>query len=114
MKSIITNEVLDEVWEAGHKRVMELVNEREKYPTSVKQIDALKKEYIICMNAISVRDYNKVEKTRVVINAMEQELKEVQKEYDADQRRYKKAQKIKEEGLVETLNTESEDNKDGE
>ena len=43
MKSIITEEVLDQVWESGHKRVMLLVSQRDKYPTLVKQIDALKK-----------------------------------------------------------------------
>lgn len=114
MKPIITEEVLDQVWESGHKRVMELVNQREKYPTLVKQIDGLKREYIICMNAISVRDYNKIEKTRVVINKLESELKDLQKEYDADQRRVKKANEIKESASTEVVDKESEENKDGE
>lgn len=113
MKSIITEEVLDQVWESGHKRVMSLVSQRDKYPTLVKQIDALKKEYIICMNAISVRDYNKIEKTRQIINTMESELIEAQKEYDADQRRYKKAKEIKEDASIEVINTESEENENG-
>ena len=113
MKPIITEEVLDQVWESGHKRVMELVNQREKYPTLTKQIDGLKREYIICMNAVSVRDYNKIEKTRVVINKLESELKDAQKEYDAEQRRYKKAQEIKE-ASTEVVDKESEENKDGE
>ena len=113
MKPIITEEVLDQVWESGHKRVMELVNQREKYPTLTKQIDGLKREYIICMNAVSVRDYNKIEKTRVIINKLETELKDSQKEYDAEQRRYKKAQEIKE-ASTEVVDKESEENKDGE
>lgn len=113
MKPIITEEVLDQVWESGHKRVMELVNQREKYPTLVRQINGLKREYIICMNAISVRDYNKIEKTRIVINKIESELKDLQKEYDADQRRYKKAQEIKDES-TEIVDKEREENKDGE
>ena len=113
MKPIITEEVLDQVWETGHKRVMELVNQREKYPTLTKQIDGLNREYIICMNAVSVRDYNKIEKTRVVINKLETELKDLQKEYDAEQRRYKKAQEIKE-ASTEVVDKESEENKDGE
>lgn len=113
MKSIITEEVLDQVWESGHKRVMELVNQREKYPTLTKQIDGLKREYIICMNAVSVRDYNKIEKTRVTINKLESELKDSQQGYDAEQRRSKKAQEIKE-SLTEVINKESEENNDGE
>lgn len=113
MKPIITEEVLDQVWESGHKRVMELVNKREKYPTLTKQIDGLKREYIICMNAVSVRDYNKIEKTRVTINKLESELKDSQQGYDAEQRRSKKAQEIKE-SLTEVINKESEENNDGE
>lgn len=113
MKPIITEEVLDQVWESGHKRVMELVNQREKYPTLTKQIDGLKREYIICMNAVSVRDYNKIEKTRVTINKLESELKDSQQGYDAEQRRSKKAQEIKE-SLTEVINKESEENNDGE
>ena len=105
MKTIITEEVLDQVWESGHKRVMELVNQREKYPTLTKQIDGLKREYIICMNAVSVRDYNKIEKTRVVINKLESELKDSQKEYDANKERIKRAKQLKE---------ESEETKNGE
>lgn len=113
MKPIITEEVLDQVWESGHKRVMKLVNQREKYPTLVKQIDGLRKEYIICMNAVSVRDYNKIEKTRVVINKMESEISDLQKEYDAEQRRNKKAQEIKE-ASTGIVDKEREENKNGE
>lgn len=114
MKPIITEEVLDQVWESGHKRVMELVNQREKYPTLVRQIDSLKREYIICMNAISVRDYNKIEKTRTLINTLESELVERQKEYDADQKRIKKAKEIKDSASTEVVDKEREENKDGE
>lgn len=114
MKPIITQEVLDQVWEIGHQRVVELTDLRSKYPTLVRQIDTLKQQYIICLNAISTRDFNRIEKTRVVINSLENEFEELQKEYDADQRRYKKAKKIKEDASVEILDTESEENKDGE
>ena len=104
MESIITNEVMDQVWEIGHQRVVELV-------TLAKQIDTLKQQYIICLNAISVRDFNKIEKTRVIINGLENELEELQKQYDIDKKRYEKAKKIKEEASSQT---ESEENKDGE
>lgn len=116
MKSIITQEVLDQVWEIGHQRVVELTNMRKDYPTLVRQIDTLKQQYIICLNSISTRDFNRIEKTRVVINSLEAELEELQKEYEADQKRYKKAQKIKEDATqTEVTNeNESEDNKDGE
>lgn len=116
MKSIITNEVLDQVWEIGHQRVVELTNMRKEYPTLVKQIDTLKQQYIICLNSISTRDFNRIEKTRIVINNLEAELENSQKEYEADQKRYKKAQKIKEEAaqLKVTTESESEENKDGE
>lgn len=114
MKSIITQEVLDQVWEIGHQRVVELTTLKEKYPTLAKQIQTLKQQYIICLNSISVRDFNKIEKTRIIINNLENELEELQKEYDADQRRYNKAKKIKEEAEVETVEIESEENKDGE
>ena len=110
MKSIITQEVLDQVWEIGHQRVVELTNLRSKYPTLARQIDTLKQQYIICLNAISTRDFNRIEKTRVVINNLENEFEELKKEYDADQRRIKKAKKIKEDGMVEVLDIESEDN----
>ncbi|MBR1884360.1 MAG: hypothetical protein IJ809_05470 [Clostridia bacterium] len=111
MESIITNEVMDQVWEIGHQRVVELVNVRKEYPTLAKQIDTLKQQYIICLNAISVRDFNKIEKTRVIINGLENELEELQKQYDIDKKRYEKAKKIKEEASSQT---ESEENKDGE
>lgn len=110
MKSIITQEVLDQVWEIGHQRVVELTNLRSKYPTLARQIDTLKQQYIICLNAISTRDFNRIEKTRVVINNLENEFEELKKEYDADQRRMKKAKRIKEDGMVEVLDIESEDN----
>ncbi len=114
MKSIITQEVLDQVWEIGHQRVVELVDMKEKYPTLARQIETLKQQYIICLNSISTRDFNRIEKTRIVINNLENELEELQKEYDADQRRYNKAKKIKE-GVAEVQNkNESEEDKDGE
>lgn len=95
MKSIITQEVLDQVWEIGNQRVVELTDMRKEYPTLVRQIDTLKQQYIICLNSISTRDFNRIEKTRIVINNLESELEELRKEYEADQRRYKKAQKSK-------------------
>jgi len=113
MKSIITQEVLDQVWEIGHQRVIELTNLKSKYPTLTRQVDTLKQQYIICLNAISTRDFNRIEKTRIVINNLETELEELQKEYDAEQRRYKKAQEIKE-ASTKVVDKESEENKDGE
>ena len=113
MKSIITQEVLDQVWEIGHQRVIELTNLKSKYPTLTRQVDTLKQQYIICLNAISTRDFNRIEKTRIVINNLETELEELQKEYDAEQRRYKKAQEIKE-ASTEVVDKEREENKDGE
>lgn len=109
MKSIITEEVLDQIWETGHKRVMSFLDEKKKYPTLVEQIDNLKKEYIICMNSISVRDYNRIEKTRKVINTLEAELEELKSTYDADQKRFKKAKQIKEDASIEVIETESEE-----
>lgn len=114
MKSIITQEVLDQVWEIGHQRVVELTDMRSKYPTLARQIDTLKQQYIICLNSISTRDFNRIEKTRIIINNLENELEELQKNYDADQRRYKKAKKIKEDASVEVLEIESEEIKDAE
>ena len=76
-------------------------------------MDTLKQQYIICLNAISTRDFNRIEKTRIVINNLETELEELQKEYDAEQRRYKKAQEIKE-ASTKVVDKESEENKDGE
>ena len=113
MKSIITQEVLDQVWEIGHQRVIELTNLKSKYPTLTRQVDTLKQQYIICLNAISTRDFNRIEKTRIVINNLETELEDLQKEYDAEQRRYKKAQEIKE-ASTKVVDKESEENKDGE
>ncbi|MBQ3544915.1 MAG: hypothetical protein IJA34_08025 [Lachnospiraceae bacterium] len=108
MKSIITQEVLDQVWEIGHQRVIELTKLKGKYPTLSRQVDTLKQQYIICLNAISVRDFNRIEKTRIVINNLETELEELQKEYDADQKRFKKAKQIKEDASIEVIDTESE------
>ncbi len=114
MKSIITQEVLDQVWEIGHQRVVELTKLKNNYPTLARQIDTLKQQYIICLNSISTRDFNRIEKTRVIINSLEKEFEDAQKEYDADQKRFKKAKQIKEEATIEVLDTESEGNKDGE
>ena len=113
MKSIITQEVLDQVCDIGHQREIELTNLKSKYPTLTRQVDTLKQQYIICLNAISTRDFNRIEKTRIVINNLETELEELQKEYDAEQRRYKKAQEIKE-ASTKVVDKESEENKDGE
>ena len=109
MKSIITEEVLDQIWETGHKRVMSLLDEKKQYPTLVEQMDNLKKEYIICMNSISVRDYNRIEKIRKVINTLETELEELKSTYDADQKRFKKAKQIKEDASIEVIEAESEE-----
>ena len=114
MKSIITEDVMNQVWEIGHQRVVELTKLRENYPTLARQIDGLKRQYIICLNAISTRDFTKIEKTRVIINGLENEFEQLQKEYDADKRRYARAKKIKEDASIEVIDTESEDNKDGE
>ena len=84
---------------------MSLIKEREMYPTLQKQIDGLKRLDIICLNAIAVRDFNKIEKVRITINTQETELKEAQNKYDEDQKRLEKAKKIKE---VEN-NVESEE-----
>lgn len=113
MKSIITQEVLDQVWEIGHQRVMELVAMKEKYPRLTRQIDTLRQQYIICLNSISTRDFNRIEKTRIVINNLESEILELQKECDADERRNKKAKQIKEDASMEELKTESEEKENG-
>lgn len=113
MKSIITQEVLDQVWEIGHQRVIELVDMKEKYPRLTRQIDTLRQQYIICLNSISTRDFNRIEKTRIVINNLETEIAELQKECDADERRNQKAKKIKEEASMEELKTESEEKENG-
>ena len=74
MKTIITEDALDKIWDSSNKRVLELRELRNKYPVLVNQIDQLKREYIICLNSISIRDYNRIEETRKIINQMEVEL----------------------------------------
>ena len=59
MKTIITEDSLDKIWDSSNKRVLELRELRNKYPVLVNQIDQLKREYIICLNSISIRDYKK-------------------------------------------------------
>lgn len=109
MKSIITEEVIDQIWESGHKRVLELTNLKNIYPTLIRQIDYLRKAYIVCLNSISIRDYNKIEKTRGIINKMETEFEEAKNEYDTTQRRNKKAKEIKDNLVVEIIKEESEE-----
>lgn len=86
---------------------------KEKYPRLTRQIDTLRQQYIICLNSISTRDFNRIEKTRIVINNLETEIAELQKECDADERRNQKAKKIKEEASMEELKTESEEKENG-
>ena len=105
METIITSENLEKIWDGSHKRVMELTALRDKAPKLSDDIDNLKRHYIICLNAITVRDYNKIEATRKEINKLEDEFKETKKKYDEDVSRTERAKKIKE---------ESEATKDGE
>ena len=84
-----------------------------KYPRLTRQIDTLRQQYIICLNSISTRDFNRIEKTRIVINNLETEIAELQKECDADERRNQKAKKIKDEASMEELKTESEEKENG-
>jgi len=97
MKSIITIEIMDEVWEKGHRRVLELVKLKGEYPTLTKKLDRLRELYIICLNSVTTRDYNRIEKTRTIINETEKELENLMKEIDTDNRRIAKAKKIAEE-----------------
>ena len=105
METIITSENLEKIWDESHKRVMELTALRDKAPKLSDDIDNLKRHYIICLNAITVRDYNKIEATRKEINKLEDAFKETKKQYDEDVSRTERAKKIKE---------ESEATKDGE
>lgn len=105
METIITSENLEKIWDESHKRVMELTALRDKAPKLSDGIDNLKRHYIVCLNAITVRDYNKIEATRKEINKLEDEFKETKKQYDEDVDRTKRAKKIKQ---------ESEANNDGE
>lgn len=105
MKTIITEDALDKIWDSSNKRVLELRELRNKYPVLVNQIDQLKREYIICLNSISIRDYNRIEETRKIINQMEIELSKLKNEYDANKERIKRAKQLKE---------ESEETKNGE
>lgn len=94
MKSIITFEVLEQIWDDCHKRVMELSSMREEFPRLVSEIDRLKSNYIVCLNAISVRNYNKVEEMRKKIEKLESEFQETMKEYEEDVNRSERAKKI--------------------
>ena len=97
METIITSENLEKIWDESHKRVMELTALRDKAPKLSDGIDNLKRHYIICLNAITVRDYNKIEATRKEINKLEDEFKETKKQYDEDIDRTERAKKIKQE-----------------
>ena len=103
MNSIITKEVMNEVWEIGHQRVKELEALIEKHPILTRTVRDLKKDYIICLNAISSRDFNLIESTRLIIEAKEKSLELQITELEEDNKRSKKAKEIK----------ESENNEDG-
>lgn len=106
MKTIISKEVMNQVWEIGHNRVMELENLTNEYPILIRLIREIKKDYIVCLNAISSRDFNLIEQMRKIIDIKEVELEDHMKEIDEDNTRSKKAKQIK--------NKESEEIKDGE
>ena len=44
MKTIITEDALDKIWDSSNKRVLELRELRNKYPALVEQIDQSKRE----------------------------------------------------------------------
>ena len=95
-ESIITKEVMDQVWEIGHQRVKELESIMGEYPILTRFIREMKKDYIICLNAISTRNFNLIESTRKIIESKEKELESQMKEIDDDTKRSKKAKQIKE------------------
>ena len=106
MKTIISREVMNQVWEIGHNRVIELEKLTNEYPILIRLIREIKKDYIVCLNAISSRDFNLIEQMRKSIDIKEIELEEQMKEIDEDNNRSKKAKQIK--------NKECEEIKDGE
>ena len=105
MKTIISKEVMNQVWEIGHQRVIELEKLLTEYPILTRLIREIKKDYIICLNAISSRDFNLIEQMRKIIDSKETELEDQMKEVDDDNNRSKKAKQIK--------NQESEEGPDG-
>lgn len=106
MKTIISKEVMNQVWEIGHNRVIELEKLINEYPILTRLIREIKKDYIVCLNAISSRDFNLIEQMRKIIDVKEIDLEEQIKEIDEDNNRSKKAKQIK--------NKECEEIKDGE
>lgn len=105
MKTIISKEVMNQVWEIGHQRVIELERLIKDYPILTRFIREIKKDYIVCLNAISSRDFNLIESIRKIIEINETELEQHIKEIDEDISRSKKAKQIK--------NNESEKIEDG-
>jgi hypothetical protein len=95
MESIITKEVLNKVWEIGNQRLIELDALKTDYPTLTNQIRDLRKDYIVCLNAISSRDFNTTEKYRKILDVKESMLADLVKEKDEDNERHEKAKKIK-------------------
>lgn len=103
METIISKEVMNQVWEIGHQRVIELERLIIKYPILTRLIREIKKDYIVCLNAISSRDFNLIEQTRKIIDAKETELDDQMKDIDEDYNRSKKAKQIKNKESEETL-----------
>ncbi len=106
MKTIISKEVMNQVWEIGNNRVIELEKLINEYPILTRLIREIKKDYIVCLNAISSRDFNLIEQMRKIIDTKEIELEEQVKEIDEDTHRSKRAKQSK--------NKECEEIKDGE
>ena len=96
MKTIISKEVMDQVWEIGHQRVIELEALTKEYPILTRYIREIRKDYIICLNAIVSRDFNLIEFMRKTIDAKEAGLESQINEIDDDNKRSKKAKQIKE------------------
>lgn len=105
METIISKEIMNKVWEIGHQRVIELEKLLNEYPILTRLIKDIKKDYIICLNGVSSRDFNLIEQMRKIIDEKEAKLEDAIKEVDEDNNRSKKAKQIK--------NQESEEGPDG-
>ena len=97
METIISKEVMDQVWEIGHQRVKELELLNKRYPILTRFIKDITKDYLICLNAITTRDFNAIERLRKIIEIKERELEIQVTEINDDENRSKKAKAIKEE-----------------
>ena len=95
METIISKEIMNKVWEIGHQRVIELEKLLNEYPILTRIIKDIKKDYIICLNGVSSRDFNLIEQMRKIIDDKEVKLEDAIKEVDEDNNRSKKAKQIK-------------------